>query len=251
MSAPRIVDIDRLECQLKPFSWKFDESRADEIDRHFEERRREKPALYDGRVLLASRVDLVTIDGARVLEVDAFETRFSRFLAWRDFGFPDRSVTNFFSMPAVRSSDGAYLVGEMGRAHSSAGALYFPAGTPDLSDVVGDARVDLFGSLARELAEETGLAASDGAGAPDWQVVFDRQYVACLKHIDWPAPASALRERVRAFIFAEANPEISDVHMIARREQLDDPRLPGFMVAYLARVLGGGGEGAEFRRLTR
>jgi 8-oxo-dGTP pyrophosphatase MutT (NUDIX family) len=243
MTPPRLAVVDDLDCRLTRFDWRFDRDRRDEIDRHFETCRESKPALYDGRVLLASRAELVVRRHARVLEVDAFETGFSRFLAWRDFGFADQSVVNFFSMPAVRSRDGAFLLGEMGRGHSSAGAVYFPGGTPDLSDVRDDGRVELSDSLIRELAEETGLDAHDGACAPGWTVVFDRQYVACIKRIDWPEPAAALLERARAFIAAETDPELSDIHMISRLDQLADPRLPAFTRAYLDWALNSGAGG--------
>lgn len=233
----RIVDVDRLDCRLVAHDWEFAQRRKADIDRHWEKRRRENPALYDGPVLLASRAEVVTCGGARVLQLDAFETRFSRFLAWRDFGRADERVYNCFSMPAVRSSDGAYLVGEMGADHSCAGQLYFPGGTPDPSDVTGGGAVDLSGSLTRELAEETGLPAAEGVAAPGWTVVFDRQFVACLKRIDWPAPAAALVARVRDFLAAEQQPELSDIHMISSVDALADPRLPPFMVGFLSRAL--------------
>lgn len=209
-------------------------ARAVEVDRHFAKARECNPALFDGPVLLASRV---AVRPGGVLEIDAFETRFSRFLALRDFGH-DETVYNFFSMAAVRSSDGAFLLGEMGPGHSSAGRIYFPAGTPDPSDIVGDG-VDLEASLVRELEEEAGVRAGEGQLRPGWTVVFDGRRVACLKVIDWPQPAAALLARVRAFIAAEAEPELVDAHMIADRAALDDPRLPPFMVDFLARALSG------------
>lgn len=233
---PRIVDVDRLDCRLVAHRWEFAKARAAEIEHHWVERRAKNPALYDGPVLLACRAEIVEDGGARVLRLDGFETSFSRFMAWRDFGWPDHAVFNCFAMPAVRSSDGAYLVGEMAAGHSCAGHLYFPGGTPDPSDVAADGTVDLSGSLIRELAEETGLPASEGVAAPGWRVVFDRQRIACLKRIDWPAPAAPLAARVRAYLAAEPDPELADVHMISRAAALADPRLPAFMVAFLSRA---------------
>lgn len=236
----QVLAVDRLDAHIVEHRWAFDAARAQEIDRHWEARRRVNPALYDGAVLLGRRVELLNdADGARVLRMELFETRFSRFLAWRDFGWPDEAVYNCFAMPAVRSSDGAYLLGEMGSAHSAAGQLYFPGGTPDPSDILAGGRVDLEGNLIRELAEETGLAAHEGRAAPGWSVVFDRRRVACIKRLDWEAPAAALLARVRSFLAAEQAPELADAHMIGEPAALADSRLPAFMVAYLAEALAG------------
>ncbi|MGJ0507963.1 MAG: NUDIX hydrolase [Methylocystis sp.] len=233
---PRFDRVDRLDCRLVAHRWDFAEAEAARIDRHWAERLARTPEMYDGPVLLARRAAIETDGGLRVLRLEAFETRFSRFLAWRDFGWPDQSVFNCFAMPAVRSSDGAWLVGEMGSQHSAAGQRFFPGGTPDPDDVLDDGVVDLAGSLARELGEETGLAAAEGAAAADWTVIFDRQRVACIKRIDWPEPAEAIRARVRRHLEAEAAPELSDVHMMAAGRH-EDPRLPAFMTAFLARVV--------------
>jgi 8-oxo-dGTP pyrophosphatase MutT (NUDIX family) len=233
----KIVRADRLDCRCAPYRWEFDDSRGAEIDAFWRARTSANPALYDGRVLLANRIEH-GVDARRraVLSMDFFETRFSRFLAWRDFGFPDAGVYNCFAMPALRSSDGAFLLGEMNTGHSSAGQLYFPAGTPDPSDLK-DGRVDLEGSIIRELAEEAGLDARLDELEEGWTVVFESQRVACMKIIDWPEPAAAILSRVSDFIARETHPELAGAQMISRREQLADPRLPAFMTAFLAEVL--------------
>jgi 8-oxo-dGTP pyrophosphatase MutT (NUDIX family) len=51
------------------------------------------------------------------------------------------------------------------------GQIYFPAGTPDPSDVVGG-KVDLDASARRELFEETGVRAEETVVASTWTVVF-------------------------------------------------------------------------------
>ena len=92
------------------------------------------------------------------------ETDFASFIAWRDWGFPDKTMRNCFPMAALRSSDGAFLLGVMGAHTATAGQVYFPAGTPDPNDVVGE-RVDLEAGVMRELPEETGLGPADVDGA--------------------------------------------------------------------------------------
>ncbi len=87
---------------------------------------------------------------------DYFETDFASFLAWRDFGYPTASVFNGFGMGALLYSDGASCSARWASHTSNAGRIYFPSGTPDLDDI-RDGTVDISGSVARELQEETGL----------------------------------------------------------------------------------------------
>lgn len=238
----RIEAIDALDCRLVAHDWDFERRERAAIADHWARERAKNPALYDGVILLACAVEEKDIrheDGAprgRALGLDFFKTRFSAFLAWRDFGFPDTGVYNAFSMPAALSSDGAFLLGEMGADHSCAGKVYFPAGTPDLLDV-DNGRVDLDGSWRRELAEETGLVAKEGAAAPGWDVVFDSQRVACMKQVRFPYPANEMKTRVEAFLRGEEKPELAGAHMIASRDQLVDPRIPPFTSRYLGHAL--------------
>src|SRR5258708_36583096 len=104
--------------------WRFAGGRRADIDAHFAEKQREKP-LWNGRILLA-RDPVFT--GER-FGACYFEADFASFLAWRDWGFPDREVFNGFGMGALRCSDGAFILGEMGQHTSNAGRIYFPSGT--------------------------------------------------------------------------------------------------------------------------
>jgi len=237
-SALRVIDAGRLHCVLEPGDWEFPAHYAADIQRHWREKTKSNPSLYDGRVLLARRVEQIAApEGGRSFSIGFFETRFSNFLAWRDFGFPDETVFNCFAMAALRSADGGYLLGEMSAQHSSPGAIYFPAGTPDLLDVREDGTVDLEGSAARELLEETGLSVADARLEPGWTVVFERQYVACLKTIASPESSTALLARARAHLEREEAPELAAVHMAMRSEDLSHPRLAIFVRAFLeARV---------------
>ena len=102
--------------------------------------------MWNGRVLLLRRGEIA----GGVLSGAYSEADFASFIAWRDWDFPDKSVRNCFPMAALRSSDGAFLLGVMGAHTATAGQIYFAAGTPDPNDIVGDT-VDLEGGVMREL----------------------------------------------------------------------------------------------------
>ena len=138
----------------RPWEWAVREQAR--IAAHWAAQAKGNSTLFDGRVLVAWHYEIVD----DVLRGSCLETDFSKFLAWRDFGFPDTSIVNIFAMAALRAEDGAYLMGVMGQHTANPGRIYFPAGTPDPNDVV-DGSVDLAGSVIRELMEETGLGTGD------------------------------------------------------------------------------------------
>ena len=85
-----IIQVDRLECRITQHNWAFEKERAQDILRHWRLSSERNPSLYDGRILLAQRIEADLSDAERILRVDFFETSFSAFIAWRDFGWPDK-----------------------------------------------------------------------------------------------------------------------------------------------------------------
>jgi 8-oxo-dGTP pyrophosphatase MutT (NUDIX family) len=159
------------------------------------------------------------------------ETDFASLLAWRAFGFPERTIKVCFPMSALHSADGAFLLGLMAPHTANAGQLYFPTGTPDPDDIRGDT-VDFEGSLLRELAEETGLTAADVAAAPGWHAVLAGPRLPVIKLLQVAEPAAALRERILDFLAREREPELCDIVIVRSRADLD-ARMPNFVTAYL------------------
>ena len=64
-------------------------------------------------------------EGTR-LSGTCFVAEYKAFLAWRDLGRPGEA-RNIFALSALRSADGAYLLGEMAPWTANAGQIYFPA----------------------------------------------------------------------------------------------------------------------------
>ena len=230
MATPTPVAIDRLELGITPYRWRFAEARREEIDAHFAARRQAVPDLWNGRVLLMNEAAVA----GGLLRGTFFETGFADFMAWRDWGFPDQSAINCFAMAALRACDGGYLLGVMSQFTANPGRVYFPAGTPDLSDVSGGT-VDLLGNVLRELGEETGLRAEDFSAAPDWTAIVAGPRLALMKEVAAPRPAQELRAAVLRHLATEARPELADVRIV--RSPADfDAAMPEFVTAYLSHV---------------
>src|SRR5579871_3289427 len=227
-----VIPIDHLTLAFEPRRWPFAETRRAEIDAHFAEHRAERPQIWNGRVVLASRYDIA----GRSLAGSCFETDFASFLAWRDWDFPDAGAVNVFSMGALRGSDGAFLLGVMGAHTANAGRVYFPAGTPEPDDVA-DGALDLAGNLVREVAEETGLTPADYVAVPGWHAVPTGPRLALMKVLDAAASAAELQRRMRAYIAADKHPELADIRIVRGPADFD-AMMPPFVTAFLSHVLG-------------
>jgi 8-oxo-dGTP pyrophosphatase MutT (NUDIX family) len=223
-----IIPVKQLALRFEPVAWRFADERRDEIDAHFAKLRVDKPAMWNGRVLLLRHGEIAdgTLSGAYL------ETDFASFIAWRDWGFPDKTIRNCFPMAALRSSDGAFLLGVMGGHTATAGQVYFPAGTPDPNDIVGDS-VDLEAGVMRELVEETGLGPADAVPQPGWHATPLDQRLALIKVVQARHDADTLQRRIRAFLARDPQPELSDIEVVRSRDDLHSS-MPPYVARFLA-----------------
>jgi 8-oxo-dGTP pyrophosphatase MutT (NUDIX family) len=233
MIAPSIHRVTTLDLPVRPWSWRFAETRRADIDAHFAAKQREKPKIWNGRVLLGRNP---AFSGER-LRADYFETDFASFLAWRDWGFPDSDVFNGFGMGALRSADGAFVMGEMAQHTANAGRIYFPSGTPDLDDIAGGA-VDIDGSVAREVEEETGLAPADYRSSAHWDCICTGAAIAMIKILQVDMPCEALRRRIEANLVRQSQPELASIHLVRGTSDLCDA-MPRFVTAFVESVFAG------------
>ncbi|OKO84171.1 hypothetical protein [Bradyrhizobium sp. AS23.2] len=229
MTSPVIHRVTTLDLAVRPIAWPFAEERRAEIAAHFAEKQRERPKIWNGRVLLGR--DAVFTDGH--LSATYFETDFASFLAWRDWGFPDPAVFNGFGMGALRTSDGAFVMGEMAQHTANAGRIYFPSGTPDLDDV-RDGTLDIPGSVVREIGEETGLTTTDYRAEPVWHCVVTGPSIAMIQVLNLDMPGEVARARIEANLAREAEPELSVIHLVRGMSDLT-PSMPRFVTAFVER----------------
>jgi 8-oxo-dGTP pyrophosphatase MutT (NUDIX family) len=227
MTLPVIHRVTTLDLNVQPRSWPFAEARRAEISAHFTAKQAEKPQLWNGRILLGRHPAFTGSD----FRASYFEADFASFLAWRDWGFPDRDVFNGFGMGALRCADGAFVLGEMAQHTSNAGRIYFPSGTPDLDDISG-ATVDMAGSVTREVAEETGLTSADYRAAAHWDCVVSDASVAMIRVLNVDSSGEALRERIEANLGRQQQPELAAIHLVRGTSDLT-AAMPRFVTAFI------------------
>ncbi|MDA9437990.1 hypothetical protein XH98_02430 [Bradyrhizobium sp. CCBAU 51745] len=227
MTSLVIHRVTTLDLAVRPVVWPFAQERRAEIAAHFAEKQRERPKLWNGRVLLGR--DAVFGDGH--LAATYFETDFASFLAWRDWGFPDKAVFNGFGMGALRASDGAFIMGEMAHHTANAGRIYFPSGTPDLDDVT-EGVLDIPGSVIRELGEETGLTTADYWAEPDWHCIVTGPSIAMIQVLNLDVPGDVARARIEANLARETEPELSAIHLVRGMGDLT-PAMPRFVTTFV------------------
>jgi 8-oxo-dGTP pyrophosphatase MutT (NUDIX family) len=227
MTLPLIHRVTTLDLGFRRQPWPFADERRAEIDAHFAIQQREKPKLWNGRVLLGRN----PVFAADRFSAGYFEADFASFLAWRDWGFPDQEVFNGFGMGALRCRDGAFVMGEMGQHTANAGRIYFPSGTPDLDDL-SDGAVDIAGSVAREVEEETGLTPADYRAAAYWDCVVSGSAIAMIRILDVDLSGDALRAGIEANLAAQQQPELAAIHLVRGVSDLT-AAMPRFVAAFI------------------
>jgi 8-oxo-dGTP pyrophosphatase MutT (NUDIX family) len=210
------IPITSLDLHLRPGAWTFADAERVRINDHWRKLVDDNPKIWNGDVLICTRAELKNGE----LEGDFLKTDYASFVAWRDWGWPDKTVCNVFGSAAVVSADGAVLYGRMAGHTLNAGKVYPPGGSLEVKDVTQDGRVDVMGSITRELEEETGLKAADA----EWGqllAIFDEHRLSVAQVFRFADTAEALAAKVRRYLHAGHEDELSDIEIITRSSRFD------------------------------
>ncbi len=230
-----IVPIKHIRARLVAYDWPFITTHKTEIADYWQRRISEKPAMFNGQVLMQCQGHVE----ADSFIADYFQLDFASMVAWQALGAPETEgmkTRNGFALAALRSRDGAYLMGAMGQHTHNAGKIYFPGGTPDTGDITPDASVDLSVSVRRELEEETGLMPHDVSMSDEWHVVSGRERVAFLRDVFIDLVADEARSLIRDRLSRQVQPELCDIVIARSVADIDEVRMPIFMQVFLRHV---------------
>lgn len=231
----RVESIVALDLKLGGGAWQFAEDERHRIAEHWREVAGRNPRLWNGEVLICTSAEI----DRRVLTARFAVTDYASFVAWRDWGWPDRSVVNCFGAPAIMSSDAALVFGVMGAGTLNQGLLYPPSGSLEPRDVRGDGTVDVVGSIALELQEETGLdlMAAERGGLI---AIFEGARLAVVHELRFFLSFGEIEARFQAHVAGQANPELARLEAIRSVSRIDST-MPGFAQEIVRYFFQGGG----------
>jgi len=236
------VAITALDLRLHSGSWSFAEAEKLRIAEHWRKLADANPRIWNGDVLICAGTQVAdTVLTGRFIKTD-----YASFVAWRDWGWPDKSVSNVFGSAIVHTADNALLYGRMAPHTLNAGKIYPPGGSLEMKDVADDGRVDVMGSLVRELAEETGLNAGDAEKA-ELLAVFDGPRLSVAQVFRFAQPADALAEQVRHYLRHGHEDELSDIEIVRATSQFDST-MPPYAIAIARYLTAGAGARTPLRK---
>ena len=232
-----LKSVSSVDLTLTEAPWPFAQKHSAEIECHWASCIEQNPKLFNGNILLMVSGGLVDGDfTAELVEVD-----YASFLTWRDWGWSDKSVHDCYGSAMVVSSDGAIILGRMGVHTLNAGLLYPPGGSLTCEDRFENGKVDLPGSIARELEEETGLLASNAESGGFYMAASD-QRIAIGQILRFPETATQLVEKIERFLASETEPELAGIVALRDPAGIDPSIMPPHGRAFSSVVL----EGAPF-----
>jgi len=222
--ATEIVPLDSYDLQVTENPWQWAAGNAAAVKRFWNTAIIEKPSLFNGQVLVMGEHKIA----GGCLSGTVHKTDFASFLYWKDKGLPQEAgVRNVFGCAVVRSAEGHLLFGRMAPYTAASGRVYPMAGTPDLEDIK-DGKLDIEGSLQRELREEAGLIAADATRLPGYLLIENAAMSALCAVFDFDVPSRDLKVAMMRYIDMQDEAELDEIVVFRRAGFHVHHRMPGF-----------------------
>jgi 8-oxo-dGTP pyrophosphatase MutT (NUDIX family) len=92
--------------------------------------------------------------------------------------------------------------------------------------------VDIPGSVAREVEEETGLTPADYRADEHWDCVVSGATIAFIRILNVEMPGEALRAKIEANLAAHQSPELAAIRLVRGLGDFT-PAMPRFVMAFI------------------
>ena len=209
--------------------WTYAANHSEVIDAHWKMALAANPRFFNGIVHV---LKALTFEGDHIAGT-VLPTGFKNFLYWRDEGFPaEARVQDVFGSALIRSREGHVILGRQRPGNINEGQAYLPGGFIDPRDVTPQNTIDVRASVAREVAEETGLDDSVLTASTGFVVTHAPPHVSFAVPYTSSMSAAELCERIKAHIAAEADPELAEPVVLTSPADME-----GRAVTHYARIL--------------
>lgn len=222
-------------CTLTAASWRwsFPETAAEAIAAHWHQRQSENPHFFNGRIFMMRGPRL-----GETFSAELFQTNFADFLYWRENGFPDAGVFDGFGSALLRSADGSVILGRQGFGHINSGLTYLPGGFIDPRDCDPHGRIDIAASIAREIAEETGIPAATLSQRPGYLITRCGASISIAVEYVSQLPTGQLLDHISAHLQSGSEPELEAALAVSSLADLSGLAMPPYARPLLEHVLG-------------
>jgi len=212
----------QIRCEAAP--WPFAAQEEREIRLHWARRSKENPKFFNGRVHIMTAGTL----RQECLEGSLAPTDFAASLYWRETGFRDPSVVDCFGSAIFAGSDGALIYGRQSPGNVNAGKIYPPGGFIDRRDISSCGAVDTDGSVAREIAEETGLDPAALFREAGYLVTRDGPLLSIGVVYRLALPGEQFCKEANARLSNDAAPELEALIALNRAADAAQHAMPGY-----------------------
>jgi 8-oxo-dGTP pyrophosphatase MutT (NUDIX family) len=186
------------------------------IDDEWQRRLTANPRLFDGDVVLATRLE---IGGGRLSGV-CRPIRYAGLLHFLGLAEEEAVATGYshiYCWAAAVSGDGRAIMGRMAAHTANAGRIFFPSGSLEAADFP-EGVADIDGNMARELREETGLLLSSAVPDPHYLLARSARTAALMRIYRFRQSAAELVQASRDFIAAGKDDELDAIFAFAPGE---------------------------------
>jgi 8-oxo-dGTP pyrophosphatase MutT (NUDIX family) len=206
---------------------------AEAVEAHWKQAVAANPKYFNGAIVVATDVRM---EGG-VLSANCHPMQFKEFLYWRHLGKPAWGFVDLFGSAVVRAAQGEIMLGVAASTTMNAGSAYFFGGFIDLRDRTNEGGFDISTSIARELAEETGLDRAAVSRAAGTWVTVSGPMVSLGQVFQSQVPAAALRTAMLAHSAGSAEQELADVLIVRDTSDLADDRILPYTAALCCQLL--------------
>lgn len=203
-----IVRCSALDLTVSRNCLPFETRNRAEIAAHWQTAQAENPALFNGKIFMATGVSV----NEQSMRASCHATNFATLMYWRTQR-NTLNTRNIFANLVLRSSDNALVMGRMAPHTSIAGKTCYPGGSLDASDI-RDGQVDATACALRECLEETGIAPGEYTLNPGFIVCWDDRMIAISRVADLKVDAETARRQIQRFMDSEAEPEFDDIIIV-------------------------------------